>query len=127
MGRAGQIALLALGLALAIIGFAISTRGAAQQPHPPFTGAWMEPRSGGFVAIGIISHEDSTLNYSVELVQGPALLHEWKGIRLRPGQTWQVTASAPAGDVAAYVFREDRPAAPYRHLNLAADLRAAMG
>jgi hypothetical protein len=127
MAKAGQIALLALGLGLAIIAFAISTRGAAQQPHPPFTLAWMEPRSGGFVEIGITSHEDTTLSYSVELLQGPALLREWKSISLRPGQSWQATASAPPGDVAAVVYRDDRPGTPYRHLNLASGLRAGMG
>ena len=127
MARAGQIALLALGLALAVIGFAISARGAAQQPHPPFTAAWMEPRSGGIVEMGITSHEDTTLNYSVQLLQGPALLQEWKSISLRPGQSWQMTASAPPGAVDAVVYRDDKPATPYRHLNLASGLRAGMG
>jgi hypothetical protein len=38
-----------------------------------------------------------------------------------------VTASAPPGDVAAVVYREDKPATPYRHLNLASGLRAGSG
>jgi hypothetical protein len=127
VGKAGQIGLAALALTLVVIAFAISGRGAAQQPHPPFTLAWMEPRSGGFVEIGITSHEDTTLSYRVQLLQGPAVLQEWKSISLRPGQSWQVTASAPPGDVAAVVYREDKPATPYRHLNLASSLRAGMG
>jgi hypothetical protein len=127
VGKAGQVGLVALGLTLATVGFAISARGAARQPHPPFTVAWMEPRSGGFVEIGITSHEDTTLSYSVQLRQGPTMLREWASISLRPGQSWQVTAMAPPGDVAVLIYREDKPAAPYRHLNLASGLREGMG
>lgn len=123
MIRAAQVAILTLALVVGGLAVKLAAAGASAGTGSGFTSAAILPLRGDHFRVELRNYETAPEVYTVELTLGTAALETWSAIALKPGQSWERTASAAPGDIQVLVIRPgDRQ--PYRRLLLLQDLRA---
>ena len=77
--------------------------------------------AAGSVQLEVVSTEQTTLKYRLQLLNGNQVVKEWPSIELAPEQTWQeVVQAAPSGGnkLQAVLYRLDNPGTVYRQVDM---------
>ncbi len=115
-----NLAVVAIAACVILAAGAVATLGAAAQPEPGFTQAWILPGTGSWVRFGLADDQDAGVSYRVVLRDAHGSLGEWT-VRLRQGQRWERSMAVPAADRASVellVYRADAPDRVYRRVGL---------
>jgi len=121
-----QYLMLGLALVMGLVAFNLVRQSVMQERPADYTSFWMLPSAespSGLVRLGIKNVESKVITYQIKLEQGTTEIRTWKSITVRPGETWEETASVPILQVQgkmieAYLYRLDDPAKAYRHVTL---------
>jgi len=113
---------LSLALVAALCGgaLAVARAGAAAQPQPGFTQAWLAPvaQAHHMVQLGLTNHEGSSHRYRLVLSDRHHTTTTWSNLPLADKETWQVIFSvAPGAELTVEVYLDNQTALPYRHVS----------
>jgi uncharacterized membrane protein len=112
------------GLAVAVVVAAILlARWGVQEQNANFTQLSLTPakNSAGSVQLQIVSTEQTSLKYRLQLLNGSQVVKEWPSIELAPEQTWQETVPVTptnGNKLQALLYRLDDPNTVYRRVDL---------
>ena len=112
------------GLALVVVvGAILLARWGDQEQNANFTQLSLIPakNNSGSVQLQVVSTEQTTLKYRLQLLNGNQVVKEWPSIELAPEQTWQeIVPVAPSNGskLQAILYRLDDPNTVYRRVDL---------
>jgi len=96
--RVRQMAMVVLGLVLAVMGLYLNRAGYLGHKEFKYTEFWLAPareRGGLQYTLGLKNHEQQDVQYQIELRSESKLLGVWNGISLRDGESWTQRLQLP--------------------------------
>jgi len=117
-----EIGLFAIALVV-VVGAIVLARWGDQDLNANFTQLSLTPAqtASGSVQLQVVSTEQTTLKYRLQLLNGNQVVKEWPSIELAPAQTWQevVQATPSSGNkLQAVLYRLDNPNTVYRRVDM---------
>lgn len=124
---AGQLACVAVALAMAVGAIAVARQGASEHRQFKFTNFWLLPVEGetDVFTIGVANREQRGMTYTLQIMTDGIVFRTVEGLQLDDGATWTENLSiipqdSSKGAIEAWLFRSDQPDVVYRRVNVSA-------
>jgi uncharacterized membrane protein len=125
--RAGQAALVGVGLILTVVTLGVAREGVLGREQAGFTQLWAVPLPTPpdvmqIIQIGIRNEEGVPVRYRLVVFEGNAVVVAWNEINMMSGESWQTIYTLPKGFVTSdkleiELYRLDEPETVYRRVS----------